>query len=155
YDSWGEIRHDLESLRANGFPFDGVALDLQWFGGRFNEPNAEPRMGTLRFNEREDAFPRPARSIADLRRDYGVHLMPIEESYVDRRLPEFTQMKCFLASLLVGACQPVGLTRDINREEDRFVWWGKGGMIDWSNPAGARWWHDTKRLPLSRMGIYH
>src|SRR5262249_12117198 len=27
-------------------------------------------------------------------------------------------------------------------------WWGKGGMIDWTNPAAADYWHDTKRQKL-------
>jgi alpha-glucosidase len=33
YDNWGEIRQDLDSLVLHRFPVDGVALDLQWFGG--------------------------------------------------------------------------------------------------------------------------
>jgi alpha-glucosidase len=158
YDNWNEIRHDLDSLRANRFPVDGVALDIQWFGGSFdgneNDGNCEPnRMGTLRFNEAN--FPSPQTEVPRFLTDYGVRFMPIEESFVDNRLPEHTALwgRKYLAR--VSDVEPVTVTRDFRHEgrDDHCVWWGSGGMIDWSNPEAGRFWHQDKRLALGRMGI--
>lgn len=33
------------------------------------------------------------------------------------------------------------------------TWWGRGGMIDWTNIAGADWWHDNKRQALINAGV--
>jgi alpha-glucosidase (family GH31 glycosyl hydrolase) len=158
YDNWGEIRTDLDTLKANQFPVDGVALDLQWFGGSFdsNEADAfcEPdRMGTLDFNPAN--FPDPAGEVPKFLNDYGVRFMTIEESYVDNRLPEHAELwqRKFLAR--VSDTEPITVTRDFRHEgnDDHCVWWGRGGMIDWSSPAAGDYWHQTKRLKLALMGI--
>ena len=158
YDNWGEIRTDLESLKANQFPVDGVALDLQWFGGSFdsNEADAfcEPdRMGTLDFNRAN--FPSPEAEVRKFLDDYGIRFMTIEEPYVDNRLPEHAELwqRKFLAR--VSEVEPVTVTRDFRYEgnDDHGVWWGRGGMIDWSNPAAGDHWHQTKRMKLALMGI--
>lgn len=158
YDNWTEVRQDLDSLRSNGFPVDGVALDLQWFGGSFdlNEHDAvsEPnRMGTLRFDSNN--FPNPQANIAQFYNDFGVRFMPIEESYIDNRLPEHTELwnRKFLAR--VTDTEPVTVMRDFRHEgnSDHGVWWGRGGMLDWSNPNAGDYWHQQKRLDLGKMGI--
>lgn len=158
YDNWVEVRQDLNSLRGNHFPVDGVALDIQWFGGSFdkNEHDAvcEPdRMGTLRFNESN--FPEPQATIAQFRTDYGIRFMTIEESYVDNRLPEHTDLWSQKYLARVNDDEPVTVMRDFRHEgdSDHCVWWGRGGMIDWTNPKAGDHWHQQKRLSLGRMGI--
>lgn len=143
YDSWDEIAGVRAGLEAAGIPFDGFVLDLQWFGGSFFGPDA--RMGTLRFDERPGRFPDAEATVQRFARD-GLGLILIEESYVDSRLPEHATLaeKGFLVRNC-AVCEPSFLSSN--------PWWGKGGMLDWSNPEAADWWHDTKREPLVRMGV--
>ncbi len=160
YDNWNEVREDLDSLALNRFPVDGVALDLQWFGGSFDQnegdDNCEPnRMGTLEFDQRN--FPNPEKEIPNFLNKYGVRFMTIEESYVDNRLPvhkELTENK-LLARITEQGNDPVVVTRDLRNEgeDNHCVWWGRGGMIDWSSPAAGKYWHQQKRLKLGLMGI--
>lgn len=88
YNDWEELKEDLGWLRATDFPVDGAALDLQWFGGTFGEPCSH-RMGSLSFWEQKPftpnsgSFPNPDIEIKKLADEFGIQLMPIEESYVD------------------------------------------------------------------------
>jgi len=131
FDGWGEIEDKLRTLRANHVPVDGFVLDLQWFGGGiFRHPST---MGSLAWDAA--AFPDPAAHIAQLRDEGGVGLMTIEESYVDASRPELEDLasRGYLALAGDGGA-PV-----------RFEsWWGSGSMLDWTNPAAADYWHDTK-----------
>lgn len=147
FDNWAELKQKLNSLVAKNFPIEGFAMDLQWFGGRFYEPNSDlsnSRMGTLEFDER--AFPEAEAQIAELSRNFGVELMLIEESYISKFLDTHRQMgqKGFLAH-----------ESDINKPVflDANPWWGVGGMIDWTNDAAADFWHDDKRQKLIDLGI--
>lgn len=141
FDDWGELEDHLATLRANSFPVDGFVLDLQWFGGiKGKSPNS--RMGSLTWDESK--FPNPAAKMDELRDQFGVGLIPIEESYVSEGLPEYAslQERGFLATI-----GPRG-------EPARFsAWWGAGGMIDWTNHAAGDYWHDAKRQPLIASGI--
>jgi alpha-glucosidase (family GH31 glycosyl hydrolase) len=153
YGSWDEIKEELAGLRKSQFPIDGFALDLQWFGGRFDDP-AVARMGSLSFDR--VAFPSPEKEIARFREVDGIHFMTIEESYVDIRLPEYQSLKgcnasnCYLARMTYNACDPVQLG-----DEQKPMWWGRGGMIDWTHPEARRFWNQEKRLALEKMGIQH
>lgn len=140
--NWGEIDDQLASLRRNGFPIDGFVLDLQWFGGI--TPGSDlSRMGTLQFDESK--FPNPRQKIAQYR-SQGIGLIPIEESYISRGLSEHSLMegRGFLAKDCVD-CKATYITKN--------PWWGKGGLIDWSNADGAAFWHDLKRQPLVDLGV--
>ncbi|NPV55790.1 MAG: DUF5110 domain-containing protein [Anaerolineae bacterium] len=144
YDSWDELEDKLRSLRQNGFPVDGFVLDLQWYGG-IQSNSDDTRMGTLDWDE--NAFPNAADTLARLLDDEGVRIMTIEQSYIGKNLPEHQAMA--EAGFLVKTCEdcePVYLTDN--------PWWGKGGMIDWSNPQAAAWWHDNKRQPLIDAGVF-
>lgn len=158
YDNWNEVKEDLDSLKANRFPVDGVALDLQWFGGRFDsneqdgvcEPN---RMGSLRFNLQN--FPSPETQIPKFLTDYGIRFMTIEEPLIDNRLPEHGELWSHKFLAQVSDQEPVTVTRDFRQEgaENHCVWWGRGGLIDWTNPQARTFWHQQKRLNLAKMGI--
>jgi alpha-glucosidase len=142
FDDWKELDDKLATLRAHHFPVDGFVLDLQWFGN-IEERSETSRMGSLTWDQRH--FPDPARKLKELR-DQGIALMVIEESYVARGLPEHADLakRGFLA-------------RDGEHGPPTFLsanpWWGVGGLIDWSNRAGADYWHDTKRQPLVDIGV--
>lgn len=149
YDSWDEVRETLSSLRQNDFPVDGFALDIQWFGGTFFERGDDTRpsrFGTLRFHG--DGFNNHIENLQFFK-DQGIGLMPIEESYVSLFLDEHRILESH--GYMAKDCQTGEATfLDYN------PWWGVGGMIDWTNPAGADFWHDLKRQPLIDLGIsYH
>ncbi|HWI40902.1 MAG TPA: TIM-barrel domain-containing protein, partial [Verrucomicrobiae bacterium] len=151
YLNWDDLRLDLDSLRKNSFPVDGFALDLQWFGGTFNDAT-NPRMGRLWFDPRNFASPEAA--VKRLREKLGIRLMLVEESYVDERLEEYRLLQppaapgCFLARAERDGCVPARL----GTPQDP-LWWGRGGMLDWTDPAGGKYWHDLRRLRLSLLGI--
>ena len=141
YDDWSELDKVRDSLQQRGFPLDGMVMDLQWFGG-IAENSDDSHMGTLAWDESH--FPKPAEKIKTLA-DQHIGLMLIEESYVSRNLPEHQKLadKGFLVKNPDGS--PVYLAKK--------PWWGKGGMIDWSNPDAGAFWHDWKRQPLIDMGV--
>jgi len=140
YRGWEQVEEKLASLEKKGFPVDGVVLDLFWFGG-IEKSSPESRMGSLRWDEK--AFPAPKKKIAELRRR-GVGVIVIEESYVSKGLPEYSKLAD--AGYLVrrcATCPPASLDS----------WWGMGGMIDWTNPAAADFWHGFRRAVLVEAGV--
>ena len=143
FDNWGELEDKLRTLRANHFPVDGFVLDLQWFGGVLSESD-DSRMGSLSWDL--DNFPDPAGKIAELKQRQGVGIVTIEESYISRGLPEYTRLaeQNYLARAC-STCPPSYLTSN--------PWWGKGGMLDWTNPEASAFWHDWKREPLIDAGV--
>lgn len=139
YDDWAELDDKRQTLDENGFPQDGFVLDLQWFGGI----QAPSQMGSLSWDLAN--FPDPAAKIAQLAEEEGLGLVLIEESYVDQGLSNFGRMAS--QSYLVKSCATCGPALMPP------AWWGTGGMVDWTNEAGAAFWHDTIRQPLIDMGI--
>ena len=139
YDDWAELDAKRQTLDDSGFPQDGFVLDLQWFGG-IQTPS---QMGSLSWDL--DNFPDPAAKIAQLRAEEGVDIIVIEESYVDQGLSNFGRMAS--QSYLVKSCATCGPAVLPGK------WWGTGGMVDWTNEAGAAAWHDTLRQPLIDAGV--
>ncbi len=140
YDNWNELEDKLKTLRANQFPIDGFVLDLQWFGGI--TPIEISHMGNVNWDTTN--FPDPPGKIADLAKR-GIGLITIEESYVAEWLPEFEDMQNRGYLVKSGANGKASIITN--------GWWGTGGMIDWTNPAGSDYWHNLKRQPLIDMGI--
>lgn len=141
-DSWEKLKLKLNEIRKAAFPIDGLSIDLAWFGGVVKDSEDSP-MGRLKFDDQQ--FPNAQSNIKSLS-DEGIALMLIEESYVARGIPEHAT----LANLgyLAKNCDtndPIFLAEN--------AWWGRGGMIDWTNDAAADFWHDEKRRPLIEMGI--
>ncbi len=143
FDNWEELEDKLRTLRANRFPIDGFVLDLQWFGG-ITEDSDDTQEGSLTWDETN--FPDPEVKIATLREEEGIGLMAIEQSYVGRNLSEHSELEGM--GYLVRVCETCGATY---LEEN--PWWGKGGMIDWTNEEASSLWHDWKREPLIEDGI--
>ncbi|HEU5056740.1 MAG TPA: TIM-barrel domain-containing protein [Kofleriaceae bacterium] len=141
YEDWQEVDGIVAGLDKHGFPLSGIILDLQWFGG-IRPGREDTSMGRLDWDTAR--FPDPAGKIAALR-DRGIGVIPIEESYVGRALPEHARLARDGTLVRTRSGQPVYL--------DRQPWWGKGGMIDWSSTRGADAWHDWKRRPLVLLGV--
>ncbi len=144
YDNWMEIDTRLSELRTNKFPVDGFLLDLAWFGG-VTAGSDNSNMGRLTWDMTN--FPNPATKVASYRNNEGIGLMTIEESYVAKNLPEHTTLKNqgYLVRAGCPICEPVYLTTN--------DWWGRGGMLDWTQDAVGDYWHDQKRQPLINDGI--
>ncbi|CAA6815217.1 MAG: Alpha-glucosidase (EC [uncultured Thiotrichaceae bacterium] len=141
FDNWQELDGIKKSLIENKFPLDGFVMDLQWFGG-IEEGSEYSSMGKLTWDDKQ--FPNAALKIRALK-DEHLGLMLIEESYINRGLKEHADLhgKGYLVKTTEGS--PVFL--------DQSPWWGKGGMVDWTNPAAGAFWHDEKRQSLIDMGI--
>ncbi len=144
FDSWNEINSKLATLRANKFPIDGFVLDLQWFGN-VTAGSENSNMGRVTWDTSQ--FSNPAATLAGYRDNDGIGIIAIEESYVSRSLTEHQDLKSrgFLVRAGCATCDPVFLTGN--------PWWGKGGMIDWTQDAAADYWHDTKRQKLISDGV--
>ncbi|MDR2975660.1 MAG: DUF5110 domain-containing protein [Propionibacteriaceae bacterium] len=143
FDNWAELDSTIAGLRESAFPVDGAMLDVQWFGG-VTANSDDTAMGSIDWDIR--AFPNPAAKLADYAED-GVGIIPIEESYVGQNLPEHAAMAAsgYLVRAGCPTCAPVYLTGN--------PWWGKGGMIDWTQPAAGAVWHDEQRQHLVDEGV--
>ena len=143
FDSWAELDGKLATLRQNGFPIDGFVLDLQWYGG-IAQGSEDSRMGSLSWDL--SSFPDPGAKIAHLWEREGVGILLTEQSYVAKKLPEHEEMQS--RGYLVRECETCGAAYLLTNP-----WWGRGGMIDWSNETAGAFWHDWKREPLLDLGI--
>ena len=141
YDNWDEVFRKEKELKDAEIPVDGMVLDLQWFGGEFF--GQRRRMGTLQFDDVN--FPLAPQRILELN-DRGVGLMTVEESYIDEKLKEHSDLAA--RGFMVKGCETCGPSRITQNP-----WWGIGGMLDWSQPAAGAYWHKEKRKPLADLGI--
>jgi len=162
FHQWAEIDDKLSkgtpNLRTDQFPVDGFVLDLEWFGG-VPATGANPsRMGSLTWDPVN--FPNATGKLADYQNN-GIGIMTIEESYIDKGLPEFKDLQG--REFLVKQCQkdssnackptpncPAALCPPVLFSS---AWWGTGGMIDWTNDTAGDYWHDLKRQPLITSGV--
>jgi alpha-glucosidase len=92
-------------------------------------------------------FPDPKAKLADLAANHGIGIVTIEESYISRGLVEHQDLanRGFLNRAGTATGGPVFLTGN--------PWWGKGGMIDWTQDAAGDYWHDLKRQALINDGV--
>lgn len=149
YESWDELLSEVKSLHNDGFPIDGAALDIQWFGGKFytgNDDRTTSQFGSLEFDRVN--FSEPEKMIKKFKNEFGLSLMPIEESYISKYLSEHKALsdKGYMAKWC-GSDTPTELSAN--------PWWGVGGMIDWTNNKAGDYWHDLKRKILTDIGITH
>lgn len=141
YDNWAELDDKIATLKKTGFPFSGVVMDLQWFGGISEDENSN--MGSLTWDL--ENFPNPKNKIASYKKD-NIDMMVIEESYISKGLDEYKVLdeKGFLAH------DNDGNSLDVTEDP---AWWGHGGMFDWSNKAAGDFWHDFRRQALIDAGV--
>jgi len=139
----------IKGMQDKNFPMDGIMLDVQWFGGVYENSDDSP-MGSLRFGSKF----LNGRSVGDLLKDLdsrGIGVIPIEESYVAKNDPISNVMaqSCYFAKYSYDSCNPVYF----NAKDGDNCWWGNGYMIDWTNGAGAAMWHDKKRQELVNYAV--
>lgn len=141
YDNWTELDDKIATLKKNNFPFSGVIMDLQWFGGISEDEHS--KMGSLTWDLKN--FPNPKQKIANYKKD-NIAMIVIEESYISKGLEEYKVLdkKGFLAH------DNNGNSLDVTEDP---AWWGHGGMFDWSNKAAGDFWHDFRRQDLIDAGI--
>lgn len=143
FDNWQELDSKLQTLQQHRFPISGVVMDLQWFGG-IKKASTNTPMGSLSWDKKK--FPQHKEKIAALKQQ-GIGMMLIEEPYVGSGLAEYQKLQEQGALVLKCAppCEPVHLNHN--------PWWGKGGMLDFTNSSGADFWHDYRRESLIEDGI--
>ncbi len=174
YDNWDEIDTLIAGLRQDEFPLDGFVLDLNWFGGIATQDASKSNMGRLNWDENQDEqdqqncllgewkecgktitypyfFDNPSAKIKAYADD-GIRLTAIEESYLANTVDTFSEMPSELTAYkrTNGNCDPGNQL--LNDTVTGF--WGKGRMIDWSDPVAGQWLHDNRRYPnLVKKGI--
>jgi alpha-glucosidase len=119
---------------------DGFVLDLQ--------PGISPgsdnsNMGRVAWDLTH--FPDPQTKLANYQANEGIGIIVIEESTWRAGGARDLASRGFLARAGCATCAPVYLTGN--------PWWGKGGMIDWTQDAAGDYWHDLKRQPLIADGV--
>ncbi len=143
YDNWQEMDAAIDSLRKKNFPLDGMAMDLQWYGTSFNNPDSST-MGSLQWDLKN--FPKPLENVSRLQNDFGLTLAMIEQPYVADRVSNYDLLR-----------QLGYLVRDCEGCDATFItystWWGRGGMLDFTNPQANDFWHDHGRKSLMDIGI--
>jgi alpha-glucosidase len=157
YDNWDQIDALRSGLRTNHFPLDGLVLDLNWFGGVNLNDASKSRMGRLNWDEDNTdgnpyVFLDPGPRIQQYAADH-IGLTAIEESYLANTTDTFSQMPAQLSAYrrINGVCDA---TNQSNPVTDVQGFWGKGRMIDWSDPNAGAWVHDHRRFPnLVQKGI--
>ncbi len=144
FDSWSEVEAKVGSVRSAKIPVDGVFLDVEWFGGVMEDSDAT-KVGSMRWDKGN--FPNPERKIAEFKNNWGLGIIPIEQPYIGKRLPEYLTMatKGYLVRQCPYPCDPVYLNQK--------YWWGRGAMIDFTHQEGGDFWHNWRRQPLIDAGV--
>jgi len=144
YQNWPHVEDKLRTLRQHSFPVDGFLLDSYWFGG-LNGCSDYTRMGALSWDL--SRFPTPSQKLYDFKNNEGIGIMLIEEPYVGRSLPEHSELQA--RGCLVKKCP------DCSEPEyyEEPCWWGRGGMIDYTNESCGDFIHNNKRQELIEDGI--
>ena len=150
YRNWKQVDDKLAGLVNAHFPVDGFVLDLYWFGG-ITANKDSTNIGRLTWDIQQ--FPNAATRLASYRTESGVGIINIEESLVGKGLSEWTTLNSqgFLVREGCPTCPAVAINHDLTPTDNGFF--GNVGIIDWTNTAGADWWHDNKRQALVNDGI--
>ncbi|MDE5607469.1 MAG: DUF5110 domain-containing protein [Muribaculaceae bacterium] len=136
YRTQDETLGVVDTLRRNGYPIDGLVLDLYWYG-------REEDMGRLDWEP--DQWPDPKSMLSELKKQ-NVNVVAISQPYVlsnGRGAANFDKLsdRSLLLTDSAGATQPVE------------IWVGTGGMFDVSNPATRAWIADRYKRVLLDNGI--
>lgn len=136
YHNQAETEGVVDTLKASGYPVDGLVLDLYWYG-------KEQDMGCLDWER--TAWPDPQGMLARLKQR-GVNVVTISQPYVLRNgrgidnYRELAPKGLFVADSTGRAAQKV------------VIWVGEGGMWDMSN-KDTRSWLTERYRKLTDMGV--
>lgn len=128
YRDEAETRGVIDTLKLNGYPVDGVVLDLYWYG-------KEEDMGRLAWDPEQ--WPTHSKMLSELK-DNGVNTVIISQPYILRNGRGLDNYN-YLASRGMLARDSVGNPHDVK------IWVGEGGMFDMSNPDTRRWLRERYR----------
>ena len=135
YRTQQETEAVVDSLKAEGYPVDGIVLDLYWYG-------KEEDMGRLAWDPEQ--WPDPSEMMHRLK-NKGVNLVAISQPYVlnnGRGVDNFNELKA--KNLL--------LRDTVDSLQQVQIWVGQGGMFDVSNPD-TRTWLRERYKNLTKGGI--
>lgn len=135
YRTQDETLGTVDTLKREGYPVDGIVLDLYWYG-------KEQDMGRLDWEPSQ--WPEPRKMLKTLR-DRGVNLVAISQPFVLENGRGFDNFKLLSDSSML-LLDTVGNTQPVE------IWVGKGGMFDVSNPA-TRAWLTRRYKDLTDQGI--
>lgn len=135
YRDQAETLGVIDTLKREGYPVDGIVLDLYWYG-------KEEDMGRLAWDP--DQWPDAPGMLDSLKR-LGVNLVAISQPYVlsnGRGVENFN----YLSEKGMLAVDSMGNTHPVK------IWVGEGGMLDVSNPSTIQWLRNKYR-ELTETGI--
>lgn len=125
----------IDTLKMNGYPVDGVVLDLYWYG-------KEQDMGRLAWEPQQ--WQDHTKMLSTLKKK-GVNTVIISQPYVltnGKALDNYNQ----LSAQGMFCRDSVGNTHDVT------IWVGSGGMLDVSNPD-TRLWLRNRYKQLTDEGV--
>lgn len=126
----------IDTLRREGYPVDGIVLDLYWFG-------KEQDMGILEWDT--SVWKNPRKMLSGLRKK-GVNVVTVSEPYVlrnGRAIKNYDELAP--KGMFVRDSKGRG-THDVR------IWVGEGGMFDVSNPD-TRAWLAQRYKDLTDLGV--
>jgi alpha-glucosidase (family GH31 glycosyl hydrolase) len=149
-ESQAKVLEMVAEHRARQVPLDGVILDYHW-EERFHN-----------FKWRKSLFPNPDELIAKLRA-LRIHLGLIFTPFVNHTNLALQKagMNLLFKNLPDGVEQEderdligykEGRAKGYFADDDASWWFGKGGMLDFTNPEAASWWNE-KLKPLYKSGV--
>ncbi len=154
YRTEAETLGVADTLRREGYPLDGMVLDLYWYG-------KEQDMGRLAWDP--DQWPTYRKMLADLKQR-GVNMVAISQPYVLRNGRGIDNYE-YLAPRGMFGKDSVGNVKEVK------IWVGEGGMLDVSNPETRQWlrerykaltdsgmtgwWGDLGEPEVHPEGMYH
>lgn len=135
YRTQQETLDVVDRLKREGYPLDGIVLDLYWYG-------KEEDMGRLDWDPVQ--WPEPEKMLSQLDRK-GVKTVTISQPYVLRN-GRGVENYDSLAPKGIFAMDSTGGPMEVE------IWVGKGGMFDVSNPVTQAWLYN-RYGQLTDMGV--
>ena len=135
YRTQDETLGVVDTLRREGYPVDGLVLDLYWYG-------KEEDMGRLAWDPEQ--WPDPKAMLAKLKAD-GVNVVAISQPYILRNGRGIDNYNYLAAN---GMLTP----DNTGKPGEVKIWVGEGGMFDVSNPDTRRWMANRYK-ELTDMGV--
>ena len=135
YHNQAETEGVIDTLQREGYPVDGIVLDLYWYG-------KEQDMGSLSWEKSQ--WNDHVKMLRNLKRR-GVNLIPISQPYVLKNGRGLENYNSLSEQGLFGR-DSIGQTHDVK------IWVGEGGMFDMSNPDTQKWLADRYKA-LTDEGV--